>query len=392
MQSAAGKGKIKLALFWPKYRKVTFVDELVLALDKDRFSVIFIYLSGYGVDRNLLEEAGHKVFYLSDIKRINAFRLSILLKLIRILKEYKVDILHCHRHKPSFYGALAGMFAKTSVVLSHVHGLSRTRNTGRRWFNSFTLKRVNRVIGCARSVRDDVLKNNPSIRPEKVIALENSIDFERFANISITRADARDRLTDVPADAFVYGTVARFGPYKGHSFLIEAFERVKEKVGSAHLILVGSGPLKEEIQQQAVEASLDDSVHFLGRRDDVPELLRAMDAFVLPSIGSEGMPLAILEAMSAGVPCIASSLSGIPEVINNRDVGFLVPPGEPNALADAMIAVANTPGKKRRTLIEKAKERVRINFNHDVARIRLANTYEMEMSRYESDRRKKSDV
>lgn len=393
VQAAAGKDKINLALFWPKDGKINFVDEMVLSLDRDRYNVIFIYLSGYGVDRSPVKEAGYEAFCLSNMKRINAFRPSILLNLVRILKQHNVHILHCHRHKPSVYGALAGMFAKTPVVLSHVHGLSRTRNLGRRLFNFLAFRKVNRIIGCAESVREDVLKNNPSLRREKVIALENSIDFGRFADPSITRAQAKSKLSEVPASAFVYGTVARFGPYKGHSFLIKAFERVREQVPSAHLILAGDGPLKEEIQEQAARAGLDDSVHFLGRRNDVPRLLRAMDAFVLPSVGSEGMPLVILEAMAAGVPCIASSLSGIPEIINDDDVGFLVPPGDDNALAEAMTALANSPEQKRNTLIENARERVRTNFSHNVVKEKLANIYEMEMNgNYEIDRRKKSKV
>jgi len=238
-----------------------------------------------------------------------------------------------------------------------------------------------------------VLKNNPSIGREKVIALENSVDFERFADVPITKIEAKSKLTDVPVDAFVYGTVARFGPYKGHSFLIKAFEKVKKQVPSARLILTGDGPLKEEIQEQAAKAGLDDSVHFLGRRDDIPKLLRAMDAFVLPSIGSEGMPLAILEAMATGVPCIASSLSGIPEVINNSDVGLLVPPRDENALAEAMITLANAPKQKRKALIEKAKERIRQFYSHDVVQKKLEKIYDMEMNHYyESNRGQKSNV
>lgn len=378
--------KINLALFWSRYSStVTSLNDLVLRLDKERFNVIFIYLSGYGVDKNLIEEAGYEVFYLSNIRRINAFRFSVLFKLVRILKEHNVDILHCHRHKPSFYGALAGMFAKTPVVLSHVHGLSRTRNMGRRLLNFFLFKRVNRIIGCARSVRDDVLKNNPSVCPEKVIALENSVDFKRFANVSIAKDEAKNNLAGVPADAFVYGTVSRFGQYKGHSFLIKAFERVKKQVPSVHLILAGDGPLKEEIQQQVAKAGIEQLVHFLGQRGDIPELLRAIDVFVLPSIGSEGMPLVILEAMAAGVPCIASSLSGIPEVINNSDVGFLVPPRDENALAEAMITLANAPEQKRKALIKRAKERIRKYFAHNIIRAKLAKLYEDEYAFSQAD-------
>jgi len=380
------KDKINLALFWPKYSStVTSLNDLVLGLDKERYKVIFIYLSGYGVEKNLIKEAGYEVFYLSNLEMINAFRFSILFRLVKILKENNIDILHCHRHKPSFYGALAKRFAKTPVVLSHVHGLSRTRNIGRKLLNSFLFKKFDKIIGCAESVRNDILKNNPSIAQEKVIALENSVDLERFADVPITKIEAKSKLADVPVEAFVYGTVARFGLYKGHSFLIKAFEKVRKQVPSARLILAGDGPLKEEIQEQAAKAGLDDSVHFLGRRDDIPKLLRAMDTFVLPSIGSEGMPLVILEAMAAGVPCIASSLSGIPEVINSSDVGFLVAPRDENALAEAMVTLANMPEEKLKDLTEKAKERIRKVFNHNIIRAKLAKLYENEYALSQED-------
>ena len=136
--------------------------------------------------------------------------------------------------------------------------------------------------------------------------------------------------------------------------------------------------MKEEILQQVAKVSLDDSVYFLGRRDDIPRLLRAMDAFVLPSIGSEGMPLVILEAMAAGVPCIASLLSGIPEVINDCDVGLLLPPGDESALGEAMITLAHMPRDDYERLTEKARDRIRRFFAHEVVREKLKNLYEKE--------------
>ena len=211
-----------------------------------------------------------------------------------------------------------------------------------------------------------------------MVALENSVDFERLADVTITKIEAKSKVANVPVDASVYGTVARFGLYKGHNYLIKAFETVKKQIPSAYLILVGDGPLREEIQQQVTNSNLDDSVCFLGRRDDVPKLLRAMDAFVLPSVGSEGMPLVILEAMAAGAPCIASSLSGIPEVINSSDVGFLVPPRDEKALAEAMITIAKMPEQKLKDLAERAKERIRNIFDHKIVRAKLAKLYEDE--------------
>jgi glycosyltransferase involved in cell wall biosynthesis len=105
------------------------------------------------------------------------------------------------------------------------------------------------------------------------------------------------------------------------------------------------------------------------------------------------MPLVVLEAMAAGVPCIASSLSGIPEVISNSDVGLLVSPRDEEALAEAMITIANMPEQERAALIERARERVRTRFNHKVVKEKLRAIYEKEMiQHYEGDRRKKSNV
>ena len=193
--SFLGKEKINLALLWPEYGgKVTSVNDLVLGLDRNRFNVIFIYLSGYGVDKNLLEEAGYEVFYLSNIKLINAFRFSILLKLIRILRGHKVDVLHCHVHKPAVYGVMAAMFAGTRVVLSHVHGLGRSANFRRRLTNLLLSRRCSRIISVADGVKADVLRNNWHMPAEKVAVLENSVDYERFAGSSVDKTEARRML------------------------------------------------------------------------------------------------------------------------------------------------------------------------------------------------------
>jgi len=368
------KKKINLALLWPKYNIAgIWFNELVLGLDKERFNLIFIYLSSYGVEKNLIKEAGYKVFYLSNIELINAFRFSILFRLVKILKENNIDILHCHRHKPSLYGALAGIFAKTPVVLSHVHGLSRTKNIGRKLLNFFLFKRFNRIIGCAKNVRDNVLKDNPSVCPEKVIALENSVDFERFDEVLIAKADVKQML-GLPPDVFVFGTIARLAPTKGLSYLIEAFREVKEQKPSAHLVLLGDGRCRAELEEQASNMSCSDAIHFLGHRDNIEQLLKGMDIFVLSSV-AEGMPLVILEAMAAGIPCIATRVGGITEIISSDDVGILVPAKDSEALAKAMIDMGGAPKEKLEKYAEKARDRIRQFYSHDVVREKLKNLY-----------------
>jgi glycosyltransferase involved in cell wall biosynthesis len=372
------KGKINLALLWSRYDGgVTSVDDLVLGLDKERFNVIFIYLTGYGVERNIKEEAGYDVFYLSDIKRFRSLRLSILFRLIRILKERNVDILHCHAHKPSFYGALAAMFAKTPVVLSHVHGLNRTRNFKRKLMNLLLLRKFTRIIAVANSVKEDILRSNWSLSTEKLSVLENSVDYKRFADVSTSKEVAK-KMLGLPQDVFVFGTAGRLAPTKGLIHLIGAFPKVKELNPSAHLILLGDGPCRAELEQHVSNMSCRDSIHFLGHRDNIEQLLRGMDVFVLSSV-AEGMPRVILEVMAAGVPCIASAVGGIPEIITNNETGFLVPSKDEKTLAKAMIAIAKKSEQKIAEIVNRAKELVRTSYSHDEVSKKLEHLYEAEL-------------
>lgn len=372
------EGKITIALLWSKYSgKVTSVNDLVLGFDKERFNVIFIYLRGHGDEKNLLKEAGYEVFYLSNIERINTFRFSILFKLVRILKEHNVDIIHCHAHKSTVYGTVAAVLAKTPVVIAHVHGLGRSRNFRRKLMNFLLFKKINRIVPVAESVKEDVLKNNWSVPEEKITVLENSIDYGRFADVSISKEDAK-RILGLASDAFVFGTVGRLAPTKGLSYLIEAFPKVKEQKPSAQLVLFGDGPCRAELEQQASNMSCRDSIHFLGHRDNIEQLLRGMDVFVLSSV-AEGMPRAILEVMAAGIPCIATEVGGIPEIISGNNVGILVPPKDSESLAEAMVNVANLTDEKLEKQVVKAQNRVRQFYSHQVVREKVRKLYESEL-------------
>ena len=125
--------------------------------------------------------------------------------------------------------------------------------------------------------------------------------------------------------------------------------------------------------------SCRDSIHFLGHKDNIEQLYGAMDVFVLSSV-AEGMPRAILEAMAAGVPCIATQVGGIPEILPNRDVGRLVPARDSNALATAMIDIANVPAGQLGQLAGNASDRVRRLYSHEVVREKLVDLYESEFA------------
>jgi len=369
--------KIKIARLWSRYDgNIPSRSGIIMGLDTSRFETICIYLMRNSDKPNFFEEKGLKVYYISRKRFLRIFNLLVIWKLSGILKREKIDILHCHRYQATIYGAVAALLAGTKVVISHVHGISRTKDFRRRLTNFFVLRWINKIVTVGQAVREDVLKTNSSVQPDKVVSIGNSIDYEHYANVHISKEQAKEKI-GLKADSFVFGTVARMAPNKGQSYLIAAFAKVKQVIPEAQLVFIGDGRLRRELEAQAAETA-GDSIHFLGHRADIAGLLRAMDAYVHPSIGSEGLPKSILEAMAAGVPCVGTSAGGIPEIINTADVGYLVPPKNESALARAMLKVAKTPEPELKKIIENAKNKVRKEYGHSIVIERLENIYETE--------------
>jgi glycosyltransferase involved in cell wall biosynthesis len=374
--AAMQDNRIKIARIWSKYEgKYESRAGIIIGLNPQRYKTICIYLTKNSTKTNFFEEKGYETFYISKNQSLRSFNFLLIWKLAKILKAEEVDIVHCHKHKSTVYGTLAAMIAHTPVIIAHVHGLNRTRNRQRKLVNFFIMKRVNKILTVGQAVRDDVLKSNPSVPTQKVCSLGNSVDYWRFAEVSTTKDEAQKRL-NLPSTSIVFGTVSRLTYAKGLSYLIAAFSKVKAKIHSAQLVIAGDGQFRNDFETQAKNTGLAQSIHFLGRRNDIPQVLRGMDVFVLPSIGEEGLPRALLEAMAAGVPCIGTTIGGIPEIIDDAKFGFLVPPNDSDTLAEAMIKLAEIPDEKRRKLIDISRQKVYSYYTHEVVTKKLEKIYE----------------
>jgi len=383
--SVVRKEKIKVALLWKTCTgTVTSVNDLAGALDGDRFDVIFIFLSGPVTTPKWMEEAGYKVFYLTRRREIGFRGVAVLLRLARILRTHRVDVLHCHNHKANVYGALAGILARVPTVLAQVHGLRRARNTRRRLMNLVVFRKARRILAVADAVKQDVVSSNWYVAREKLFVLENSVDYDRFAQPTVSRSEARRQL-GIPADAVVFGTIGRLAPTKGLSYLLEAFCTVRQEVPSAHLVLLGDGPSRVELEQAAAQGPCPEAIHFLGYRPNIDQLLQGLDVFALSSV-AEGMPRVILEAMVAGVPCVSTNVGGIPEMLERGAAGMLVPPRDAEKLARAMLVWVNMPEPERKARVDRAREYARRHYSHDVLTNRLAQLYESEYALRQSQK------
>jgi len=373
-----GKGKIVVALLWKRdVGSVTSISDLALALDPDRFEVILIFL---GSLEKVTCPPGrtNRVFHLPEGRTGVTRFFPTVVRLTRILRDCRVDVLHCHNPRANLYGTLAGILARTPAILVQFHGLRRTRGIARRLQNLLIFRRAAKIIGVAEAVTADVVRSNWCVPRERLMVLENSVDYDQFAGVETPSAEAR-KMLGVPADAVVFGTIGRLAPTKGLPYLLDAFGAVKQHVPSAHLVLLGDGPDRGKLERQAAGMPCSSSIHFLGYRSNIDELLKGMDVFVLASV-AEGMPRVILEAMAAGVPCVSTAVGGIPEMLDHGRLGLLAPPRNAAELAKAMREVADWPQATRQNHIEQARQHVRTRYSHDVVKTKLGSLYEQEFA------------
>lgn len=368
-------GKIIVARLWPKFEgNIPSLIPVILGINPQKYETIGIYLTKNSDTPNLLEQNGKKVFFVSQKPKLPFFRAIAFLKLSKILKDQGVDILHCHHHISTVYGVIAGRLAKTPVILSHVHGLGRTRNFRRKLLNRFILSKVDRILTVSQAVKTDVLQNNPFLPVANVINVGNSIDYDYFASAKFDKKILHEKF-GVPPESFVFGTAGRLAPTKGQQYLIEAFANVKKTYPDIHLLIAGQGELQDELKKTASILGCDSYIHFLGKVTNMPEFYYACDAFVLPSI-AEGMPRTVLEAMACGTFCVASSVGGIPEILDSARLGMLVPVKNTNALADAMKKIINMPQSEKTAITAAAKEHTKTNYNHSMRIKKIEDIYD----------------
>ncbi|MBI5632851.1 MAG: glycosyltransferase [Nitrospirae bacterium] len=346
------------------------LNSMILGLD-DRFDARACYLFGSPDGKNLLDSHGKAIYLDMNAKES---RLAIIQHLVRLLKSEQPQILHCHKHKTTALGTVAAIFSRTPYVVSHVHGMNRTRTLLTRLINWLLLRHTSLIVGVSERVRTDILSTNWGLAREKVVTLWNGIDIAPANALSLNRKLARKKM-DVSESEFVFGSVGRLARTKGHEYLLASFSKIRENCPDARVVIIGDGPLRRDLEDQARELGISQNVLFTGFRSDVLELLPGFDIFVLPSI-AEGLSLALLEAMASKLPVIASDVGGIPEVFGNEEIGRLIPSGDIAALGSALLEIYSLDKKDKMLLGENARKRIEDEFNIDFMCRKLVGIYE----------------
>lgn len=296
-------------------------------LDPVRFRSFVCCIAHKGVIGSRVEAMGYPLIELGRLRH-GGWDTGVVTDLQRVIRERRIDLIHSHLYHANFYGRLAARRAGIPCVAS-IHNTYSQTKWHRRLINRYLGRHTARLIAGSEEIRRDIVRYD-RIAPERVEVIANAIDLDR-AQSALTRDQARARL-GIGNEAVVLGTIGRLEEQKGHRHLLDALDLLGQRGIRPQLLLIGGGRLEEALRAHTAALGLSGQVHMLGTRDDLGDLLRAMDLFVMPSLW-EGLSLAMLTAMAAGVPVIATDVGGVSQVLGNDRRGYRVPPGDARALA-----------------------------------------------------------
>lgn len=317
------------------------VADLACGLDQKRFEVAVVSLfEPAGTEMELELDRSHvPVLYLGKHR---GFDVRMYGRLGRAVREFRPYIIHTHRYVLRYLLPIP-LYRRIPVRIHTVHSVAeREVDTVGKWTHHLAFRQGVLPVSIARAVSTSLEKLYGIAGPPLI---PNGIRVALYANPRVSRVDWR-RDVGFRDDEILLVSVGRLSPEKNHSLLLRAFSSYSASAHQCHLIVVGDGPLRGDLEAEAKSLGLVGKVRFLGLRTDVPDILAAADMFVLSS-DWEGNPLSVMEAMAAGKPVIATAVGGVPELIEDDETGLLVPPRNVKALETALIELLTCPERRK---------------------------------------------
>ena len=323
------------------------IYNLVTAIDRERFLPI-VGLWGKKWGHEMIEYFAESNIEVVDFQACSKFDLKALSFLHQYLSRNSIDILHTHLFLMHIMGRIAGKCARVPRIVSTHHNLLQSNHKVSRFVEKLTspLSDVTTVV--SRAAQESYFSTSEPFSVKafrsgrKHFTIYNSVNTEDI-NRAVGNTDIRQVRGELGLkDEFVFACVGRLHPSKGHKYLIEAVDHLRETHPFIRILIIGDGPLQKELMGEAQARGLHEQINFIGYRNDVYRILAASNALVQPSV-FEGFGLASAEAMACGLPVISTNLPSIAEVVRHEKTGLLVPPGDSHALAKAMATFVDNP-------------------------------------------------
>lgn len=294
-----------------------------------------------GSFHDLAVEKGVEPLFLPELGReVRPGRdLVALLKLLRLFRQQRPEIVHTHTAKAGTVGRLAAKLAGVPIIIHTFHGHTFRGYFGRGVTRVFLeierrLSAVStKVLTVSEGQRQDLLRLRIG-DPEKVVTMPLGLPLDGLLKPDLRKGEIRRRL-GVSAEAPLVGVIARLVPIKDHGTFLEAASDLRRSRPNVRFLIVGDGELRTRLEQRARDLGLDGCAHFLGWQRDLEPIYADLDLVVLSSL-NEGTPVSLIEGMAAGLPVVATEVGGVPDLVEHGKTGLLVPPGDSRSLSGAM--------------------------------------------------------
>jgi len=288
-----------------------------------------------GVLAPLAEQAGISVRPLLHhlVKRRQSPRYAW--KLAKLVRQSQFDLVHAHMYASALASAYALLGTSIPLVITE-HSQANWRSQYACRCSQWSYSQARHIIAVSREIRRRLIEQE-GVPSDRISVIMNALPPASEQHKSIQ--------PDLPAalrNGLLVGVAARLQPEKGVAYFLEAAAHVLQFLPEVHFLVMGDGPQRKELQVYVEQLGVQEHVHFLGFRLDARAIIGLLDVLVVPSL-SEGTPLVTLEAMSAGVPVVASAVGGIPEQVRHQSEGILVPPGDALALGEAVLHLLQNP-------------------------------------------------
>ncbi|MFN3504816.1 MAG: glycosyltransferase family 4 protein [Caldimicrobium sp.] len=297
-------------------------------------------------------------------KIMKKFSLKCALALLKLLKKENIQIVLTHRYKLLRYLWFCKFFYPELKIIFHIVNNEDIKG----WHQCYFLKRckklINKILVNSLALKEELVRKKLA-KEEEIEVFYSGVDTKEF-EVEMDKAEARKRFS-LPQEEFLFGMVARFRKEKDHIGVIKAFKMLKEKGYQAKLVFAGDGPTLDACRNLTQKLGLERDIIYMGYLipTDVPYLLRALDAYLYATY-REGMPLAVLEAMAASLPIIATNTGGLFDIFqSDKKFGFLLPKGNIEMLAEAMEKIINLSEEERKLWGYEAKERILEEFSFE---------------------------
>ena len=317
--------------------------------NKNRYNVIPCVLRKKDALHDLFISQGIKIRYLGKAK----FDPSTFMTLRRIIKEEKIDLLHLHQYGASNFGRIAGFIAGVPVII-HSHDNDPNYHLHQRIADLILAHLTDKVIAVSESAKESTIEKR-SIREDKVVVMHNAIPLDEFQELTPDQKEKEIRRLGIDPDYKIVGTVTRLREEKGNKYFLEAAAEVLKIMPKTIFLIVGDGPLREELQNHCKKLNIDENVIFYGFSGDIQKLYSIFDVNVIASV-TEGFSFALVEAMAMGKAIVATNAGGPKEILKDGETGLLVPAKDSGMLAQKIVYLLKNPQEIKRLARNAKKE------------------------------------